>query len=297
MSSCLRITDEDAADFLQSQFSNDLRPFCDGQITYGLWLDKKGRVFADSYILCENGETFYALSEHCDGDLIKEKLERHIIADDVVVEKVDLDLCLALVGEDVSDYLEKRGFLVPDKESYLKSEDLIIFQGRRSQLPSFELIPLSGRTAEILGNIRNDINVRSVGEDWIHSQRISAHSVLVPAEIGPSDLPAEGGLVPKAVSLEKGCFLGQEVIARMYNLGRPLRALHKVSGDGDIPHIPQKVFNADGKPVGELRSAYMYDSGWFGIALLKIRYTEKERSGFCLEDGSAVIYGTPFNQK
>ena len=43
----LWVTDEDAADFLQSQFANDLRPFAAGKCTYGLWLDVKGKVIAD----------------------------------------------------------------------------------------------------------------------------------------------------------------------------------------------------------------------------------------------------------
>ena len=47
------VSDEDAADFLQSQFTNDLRPFEAGRSTYGLWLDVKGKVIADSVVLCE----------------------------------------------------------------------------------------------------------------------------------------------------------------------------------------------------------------------------------------------------
>lgn len=59
------VTDEDAADFLQSQFTNDLRPFQPGQCTYGLWLDVKGKVIADSYVLCLGDEHFRVLSERC----------------------------------------------------------------------------------------------------------------------------------------------------------------------------------------------------------------------------------------
>ena len=44
---------EDAADFLQSQFTNELRPFELRQATYGLWLDVKGKVIADSVVICE----------------------------------------------------------------------------------------------------------------------------------------------------------------------------------------------------------------------------------------------------
>ena len=56
------VTDEDAADFLQSQFTNELRPFEEGQVSYGLWLDVKGKVIADSVVLCEGAEQFRVIS-------------------------------------------------------------------------------------------------------------------------------------------------------------------------------------------------------------------------------------------
>ena len=43
----LLVTDEDAADFLQSQFTNELCPFEAGRCVYGLWLNVKGKVIAD----------------------------------------------------------------------------------------------------------------------------------------------------------------------------------------------------------------------------------------------------------
>ena len=81
----LEITDEDAADFLQSQFSNDLRPFEPGLCRYGLWLGAKGKVLADGHVLCEDGERFFALSEGSDGGELARWLGERIVADDVVV--------------------------------------------------------------------------------------------------------------------------------------------------------------------------------------------------------------------
>jgi glycine cleavage system aminomethyltransferase T len=63
------VSGEDAADFLQSQFSNDLRPFSSGQCTYGLWLDVKGKIVADSWIYCEGEEHFLVFGEN--GDILQ----------------------------------------------------------------------------------------------------------------------------------------------------------------------------------------------------------------------------------
>ena len=83
------VTGEDAADFLQSQFTNELRPFKEGQATYGLWLNVKGKVIADSVMLCEGAEQFRVISDCCAGELITAHMERHIIADDVEIEHVE----------------------------------------------------------------------------------------------------------------------------------------------------------------------------------------------------------------
>ena len=71
------VTDEDAADFLQSQFANELRPCNVGQATYGLGLDVKGKVIADSVVLCEGAEQFRVISECCVGELIIAHMERY----------------------------------------------------------------------------------------------------------------------------------------------------------------------------------------------------------------------------
>ena len=112
----LRVSDEDAADFLQSQFSQELRPFEAGQCTYGLWLDVKGKVIADSWVLCEGPEAFWVLSEHAIASELQAKLERHIIADDVCIEVSPARSACALIGTDAAALLEAatKGALAAD---------------------------------------------------------------------------------------------------------------------------------------------------------------------------------------
>lgn len=255
MAAHLRITGEDASDFLQSQFSNDLRPFEAGQATYGLWLDAKGKVVADSWVRCEGPESFRLFSEHCPGALIAEKLEWHIVADDVEIE--------ILPGAPALAVLEA----LPDAWGEVGEAGLVL-PGRRSVEPSWEYVFESVEARDIfIGENEAEI----VSENQIQLLRLEAGIPMVPAEIGPGDLPGEGGLDRDAVAFNKGCFLGQEVVARMHNVGKATRALYLVHGEGQVPDCPRALSNEAGKVLGELRTAYSDRAGWLGVALLKRR--------------------------
>ena len=256
MTAHLSVSGEDASDFLQSQFSNELRPFRSGQAVYGLWLDAKGKVVADSWVFCEGPEHFRLFSQHCRSAVIIDKLERHIIADDVDIEILPSAPALAVVGEG-SDAL------------FEDCRGAVILPGRRSLESSREYV---FETVEARDVCAQRSGATIVSENQIQQLRWQAGVPLVPSEIGPGELPGEGGLDAGAVAFDKGCFLGQEVVARMRNVGKATRGLYRVRGQGRVPECPLKLLQDDDKAVGELRTAYPDGDGWQGVALLKVRH-------------------------
>ena len=83
----LRISGPDAFDFLQGQLTNDLRELERQPAVYGLWLNLKGKVLADSFVLrATEPDVFWVGSYFSPAAVIQERLEGFIIADDVVVE-------------------------------------------------------------------------------------------------------------------------------------------------------------------------------------------------------------------
>ena len=84
--------------------------------------------------------------------------------------------------------------------------------------------------------------------------RIAAGIPAVPQDVGPGDLPNEGGLEDAAISTTKGCYLGQEIMARLKTRGRLRRRLTRVRGTGSVPALPAVLWQA-GRKAGELRSA------------------------------------------
>ncbi len=83
----LRVAGPDAPSFLQGQFTNDLRALEKQAAVYGLWLSVKAKVLADSFVLrgAEENE-FWIGSYFSPAAVIRERLESHVIADDVTVE-------------------------------------------------------------------------------------------------------------------------------------------------------------------------------------------------------------------
>lgn len=247
---------EDAADFLQSQFSNDLRPFSVGQSTYGLWLDVKGRLVADSWVLCEDEDHFRVVSENCPVKDILEKLEHHIIADDVELERHHSSAALSIIGDQADEVLVDYAVLAA-------------FPGRRGNLPSRELVfPDAASRGAWLE--KNDGEI--VSDIWIQKERIRAGMAMVGYEVKPGDMPAEVGLVDEGVSLTKGCYLGQEIVARLHNLGKPQRRLYLLSGTKGPALLPEQFINEQGKAVGELRTWVTSAEGGQGVAILKSRH-------------------------
>lgn len=104
-------------------------------------------------------------------------------------------------------------------------------------------------------------------------RRIRAGIPAVPVDLGPADLPQEGGLENVAISFTKGCYLGQEVMARLKNLGQVRRRLHVVRGPG-MPPPPAAALFQGGRRVGEIRSSTPTRDGFVALAMLALGNSE-----------------------
>ena len=119
--------------------------------------------------------------------------------------------------------------------------------------------------------------------------RIAAGVPCVPEDIGPEDLPNEGGREAQAISYTKGCYLGQEVVARLKSLGRARRRLVAVAGKGARPPDADRALMLDGQVVGELRSRIAVGDAWIGFAMIKSVLAEGgDFAGVQDESGSPV---------
>lgn len=267
----LFIHDEEAADFLQSQFSNDLRPMEVGSCTYGLWLNAKGRVLGDSWLLCDGDNQYRLLSYSTPQKVIQSTLEQHIVADDVEIDAQPSASMLCVSGKEADACLQSiLGQPMPKTDrKCVQLGPYTIFQARRSYLGAYEVLCRTPADADKLVQQLQQASAQVLDEVGMHLFRLQSGCPLVPQEVGANDFPAEAGFEADALSFTKGCFIGQEVVVRMHNLGRARRALCLVHASGAMPAIDADIVNEAGRTLGQLRSCYPCAHGWVGAAMIQ----------------------------
>lgn len=252
----LRVSGPDAGGFLQSQFTNDLRNIGPGNPVYGLWLDRKGRVLADSTVLKPAAqEVFWVASVTSPGAAIAWHLGAHVIADDVQIADESADWTgAAILGAGSGDWLSSRAAAG------------LCFRGRRAALESWEWL-VRREAKEGFGP--GVAALPEISQLDAERERIAACIAAVPCDIGAADLPNEGGLDQVAISYSKGCYTGQEVMARLKSLGRIRRRLVRIRGPG-APPSPGSALWASGARQGETRSAVATAPGFEALALVAV---------------------------
>lgn len=104
----------------------------------------------------------------------------------------------------------------------------------------------------------------TIGEEELERMRIEAGTARFGREIDDRVLPAEAGLEERAISFTKGCYPGQEPVARQHYRGKVNRRLRVLDVEGEAP-AKETVVTHDGKDVGRITSAVP------GVALAYVR--------------------------
>ena len=102
--------------------------------------------------------------------------------------------------------------------------------------------------------------------------RIEAGLPRVGLDTDDKTIPNEAGLLGVAVHLDKGCYRGQETVARVHTLGRPPRRLVRLLLDGSVDHLPPHGADVtlDGKRVGFVGTAARHhELGPIALAMIK----------------------------
>tara|TARA_B100001123_G_C15320852_1_gene1027828 strand:+ start:662 stop:1588 length:927 start_codon:yes stop_codon:yes gene_type:complete len=281
-------SDEDASGFLQSQFSNDLSGLRVGEVKYGLWLDQKGKVHGDSFILRSDEEEHFLMSYATNEASLLEKLNRFIVADDVELEGLaDQHWGILLLGDGLK--FVKNFELGNDGSAILsiENETVYCFPGRRCQQPSMELICRSEALPILETSVVDSCpGIYALSEATVEGLRVYSGFPKVPIDIGPTELPQEGGLEKDGVSFNKGCYLGQEVMSRLQSMGQVRRSLRVVVSD-QVLEFGAPIY-CENKKVGVVKSSISENGRTAGLAL--ISNSTFEGSALCVgEPGSGIL--------
>jgi folate-binding protein YgfZ len=271
----LELTGEDHLDFLQSQGTADLRG-PSGLFRYSLWLDHKGRVHGDSFVLKINDEKVILVSYETSAKVLIEKFQKHIVADDVEIEDhTSRWRLLSLPRASIDGLLADRARHLEPERFFIEA-DGYVFSGRRLGLDSVDYLVPEDTTLPL--------ELNELSFETAESMRIAAGIPAIPRDSEPGILnPVECALI-SGISFDKGCYLGQEVVARVHRLQRLSKRLVRLAPAAAANALPPTVAGdviLDGAVVGAFTSIARDRETWQAIGWLKAKVSDGEHDFEC----------------
>ena len=271
----LDLVGPDAARFLNGYVTCDVRALVELRHVRGFVTGREGRVLADLDLVALPGRLRLRLPAGL-GETVRAHLGKYLLADRVELEPVAGFARLRLAGPAAPAVLAAAGLEAPTpggaRPSELAGAALLLVAMERGRQPLFDLwAPAAGLDAFEAALI--DAGAERASATAFETLRVEAGELAFGIDYGPENFPQESG-DEGAVSYTKGCYLGQEVVARLRWRGQAQRIPCGLRFPGALPPPGTVVLHA-GRPAGRATSvARSPRYGAIGLALLHRRVGE-----------------------
>jgi aminomethyltransferase len=222
---------DDAGEFLNGQVSNDVAALADGQSRYALLLTPKGKLRADMVIARDGDETLIVCSQaHL--PKIRKTIDTYRIGYFFSTEDANGQYALIhLLGE-----------------AALCAAELAVPAVELDSPLGRDLLVTTADLPALLGEL-TESGLVELDQSAFDAARVTSGVPLFGSELDEDTFPAEAGLERRAISFEKGCYVGQETVARMHYKGRPNRHLRQLRAA--VPLASGALVTAeDGRELG-----------------------------------------------
>jgi tRNA-modifying protein YgfZ len=267
----------EAADFLQGQVSNDVEALEPGEGCYATILTVKGKLRTDLRIL-RSADSFFLDTEAIGHAVLRHMLETYSLGRDVQHEDLTATRALvSLIGPAARETLE----IEPPAEEHA------FVEGEHGLYVSTDL------GVDVIGAPGLDLGVPAVSQDVAECVRIESGRPRLGYDMDAETMPQEAGISERAVSFTKGCYVGQETVARLHYRGRPNRHLRGLRLPEPVERGTEIVLGD--KVVGRVASTCV--SPRFGpIALALVRREAEPGASVSVNGATAELVGLPFTR-
>ncbi|WCE92740.1 CAF17-like 4Fe-4S cluster assembly/insertion protein YgfZ [Acidithiobacillus ferriphilus] len=276
----------DAEKFLQGQFSNDLHALASGHGQWSSYSTAKGRMIANFYVQ-RDGDGFWLSLAADMADIVIERLRKFRMMAKLEIERGEPEFALfAVSGRGAGDLLgHALGLVAPETgNSGLVHNDRIITRLPWVNAEAF-LIILPASRAEALSAGLTAAGARAgSAEDW-RLQAIHAGVGMISSATTEKVIPQELNLeVLGGINFKKGCYPGQEIVARSHYLGKLKNQTYRISARAPL-RAGEEIFSAN---MGEqsigvvINTAPDPQDGFAALAVLRAANT-----------GETLVAGTP----
>lgn len=273
----LELKGPDRTSFLHNQCTSDIRSMLRDGWLETLFLNAKGQIEHLGLVL-HLGESFWISSPTAQA--LANRFRKYIVFDQVEIEELPWSL-LRLQGPEAEAIAQKLVSL-PPRWSLRKDPELALARdelGLWLLVPTYEASRLAQRLLEA--------GATPVGREAWHIWRVERGVADLPEALG--ELPQEVGLAGR-VSYKKGCYLGQEIMARLEARGNTRYQLMGLLGQKEIPSGAE-VFR-EGRPVGRVGTSVESPThGAIALALLRKELAPGDQVQ--IEGWSATVSGLP----
>jgi folate-binding protein YgfZ len=278
----LLVKGADAAEYLQGQLTNDIEAIAPEQGCYAALLDRKGHLESDMRMLrLQSGEIWIDL-EPGSAEAVLKHLRTYSIGREVEIEDVtDRWAINSLIGPRAAELARVEG-LAPEHAQRYREWDGIEVLAVASDL-GVDLITRPDQ-AEGLRELLRAAGAAEVSEAAAEIARVESGRPRFGLDMGPELMPAEAGITERAVDFEKGCYIGQEPVARLHYRGKPNRRLRGLRLTAPAAH--GEALRLGDREVGTVGTACI--SPALGpIALAVIRREAEEGAELTVGNGEA----------
>jgi folate-binding protein YgfZ len=281
---------QDRKSFLHALLTNDIGRLVPGTGTYSAYLTPQGRMISDMRVL-ETGDQMLLDVEPGVAESLSQRLDTLLFSEDVQVKNVSAEFAeLGVHGPAAAAVVEKAfGIPAARLQSFQQYDNIrpprasmTLVRDDQFEVPGFDVYVPAGDKARVISTF-TDAGAVIADEQIAETLRIEAGRPRFGVDMDTDTIPLEAGIEDRAISLTKGCYVGQEVIVRVLHRGhgRVARKLVWLDVAGDDMPDKQDAVAADGKNIGRITSAAFSPQRHAPLAL---GYVQREY----LTDGTLV---------
>ena len=252
----LELLGPDRQRFLNAYLTCDVKALAPGQGAYGFVTSPQGRILADAVVLVHADRLWVELPPGT-GEAIANHLRKYILADQVEVRTLDDMLPITLVGPEARAALGDAA--VPEEgpahaRTFVHGTEVTLSRTERMGEPAFTLWASASIAGLLVETLIERAGARPVGHAALETLRVEAGIPRFGREFGPANFPQETR-DEAAVSYTKGCYLGQEVVARIHYRGGVQKGLQGLLFAPGAPPAAGTPLVVEGREVGAVGTA------------------------------------------
>ena len=301
----IRVSGEDRLRFVNGMVTCDLRSLTAEEGAYGFFTDPKGRVIADAALLETRSGLLAELPRGC-GSSVAEHMRKYVVADRVAIETLEDWRTIYVAGPEASARLAEVFEGVENLEPWngairdgVGASRILVRADRRLGVPALALAGSRGALNEAAGALAA-AGVVPAGEAAAAAVRIESGVPWFGLEFGPDSgdggsFPQETGIESWAVSFEKGCYLGQEVIARIHFRGKVNRSLRGLLFEPEARPRAGLPLLWNGEAVGVMNSVARSPTLGRPVGLAIVHHKAEVEGVLSTAVGSCRLVELPFD--